>query len=137
MLRNLGILLAMLIILCGTHLIAIECVPSQRSRGEVLLYQRKSKKRPITVEDEEIGRHDGNSVTVSPHDKTFETVDVETSHSIGTRPQLHQRNLPVFHWSGLDYSIKIKQNSRQILQKVEGWVRPGSLTALMVSLLIS
>jgi ATP-binding cassette, subfamily G (WHITE), member 2, PDR len=38
----------------------------------------------------------------------------------------------VFHFSKVDYSIQIKKKKRQILQDVEGWVRPGSLTALMV-----
>jgi len=125
----------MLVVLCGTHLVATEFVPAQRSRGEVLLYQRKSGKRTKTGKDEEAGDLNGKLVTTAPQNTVIEMVKVdvkEGSHMTGTRPQL-QKDRAVFHWSKVDYSIQIKKKKRQILQDVEGWVRPGSLTALMVN----
>jgi len=41
--------------------------------------------------------------------------------------------LRVFHWSDVNYSIKTKGETRNILTDIEGWVQPGTLTALMVS----
>ncbi|EHL02570.1 putative ABC transporter CDR4 [Glarea lozoyensis 74030] len=37
----------------------------------------------------------------------------------------------VFHWRDICYDIKIKKENRRILNHVDGWVKPGSLTALM------
>ena len=125
----------MFIVLCATHLIATEFVPAQRSRGEVLLYQRKSGKRIKTGKDEETGDLVGNSLTTSLQDTAIEMVNVgvkEDSRITATRPQ-PQKDRAVFHWNSVDYSIQIKKKKRQILQDVEGWVRPGSLTALMVN----
>ena len=46
-----------------------------------------------------------------------------------------QEQTAVFHWKNVCYDIKIKSETRRILDNVDGWVRPGTLTALMVSLL--
>lgn len=37
----------------------------------------------------------------------------------------------VFHWKNLCYDIQIKKEKRRILDNVDGWVRPGTLTALI------
>ena len=41
----------------------------------------------------------------------------------------------VFHWEDLCYDIQIKGKDRRLLDKVDGWVKPGLSTALMVSLI--
>lgn len=123
----------MLIIFCGIHLVATEYIPAQCSRGEVLLYQRGRKTHTKLENDAEAGYSD------SPQDTATEMVDVDGKEDgcvTSTRSQLQERRA-VFHWSRVDYSIQIKKNTRKILQNVEGWVRPGSLTALMVRSLIS
>ncbi|CCH58043.1 hypothetical protein TBLA_0A02440 [Henningerozyma blattae CBS 6284] len=37
----------------------------------------------------------------------------------------------IFHWKNLCYDINIKGENRRILSNVDGWVKPGTLTALM------
>lgn len=37
----------------------------------------------------------------------------------------------MFHWSNVCYDIQIKSKSRRILENVDGWVKPGTLTARM------
>jgi ATP-binding cassette subfamily G (WHITE) protein 2 (PDR) len=39
----------------------------------------------------------------------------------------------IFHWRNLTYEVKIKSETRVILNHVDGWVKPGQLTALMGS----
>lgn len=41
----------------------------------------------------------------------------------------------VFHWEDLCYDIQIKGKDRRLLDNVDGWVKPGLSTALMVSAL--
>ncbi|KAH7165897.1 ABC-2 type transporter-domain-containing protein [Dactylonectria macrodidyma] len=42
-----------------------------------------------------------------------------------------QKQTAVFHWKDLCYDIMIKSENRRILDHVDGWVKPGTLTALM------
>lgn len=44
-----------------------------------------------------------------------------------------QRQTAIFSWKDVVYDIKIKKEPRRILDHVDGWVKPGTLTALMVS----
>lgn len=43
-----------------------------------------------------------------------------------------QRQTAIFSWKDVVYDIKIKKEPRRILDHVDGWVKPGTLTALMV-----
>jgi ATP-binding cassette subfamily G (WHITE) protein 2 (PDR) len=45
-----------------------------------------------------------------------------------------QKQTSIVSWKDVTYDIKIKGEERRILDNVDGWVKPGTLTALMVSL---
>ncbi|KAF2142292.1 uncharacterized protein K452DRAFT_226952 [Aplosporella prunicola CBS 121167] len=131
--RNIGIILSMLVILCTIHLVATEYIPAQISRGEVLLFQKANRKNKKVVNDEETiqladfshNAYNGESAhKQTPFHDTTEIHD-ETECSEQTRDQ------STFHWSNVNYSIKTKNGTRQILNDIEGWVQPSTLTALM------
>lgn len=42
-----------------------------------------------------------------------------------------QKQTSIFHWSDVTYDIKVKGGERRLLDLVDGWVKPGTLTALM------
>lgn len=42
-----------------------------------------------------------------------------------------ERQTAIFQWQDVCYDIKIKKEDRRILDHVDGWVKPGTLTALM------
>lgn len=44
-----------------------------------------------------------------------------------------QKQTSVFHWKNICYDIRVKKEERRILNNVDGWVKPGTLTALFVS----
>ncbi|RKK31404.1 hypothetical protein BFJ67_g15244 [Fusarium oxysporum f. sp. cepae] len=44
-----------------------------------------------------------------------------------------EKQISVFHWGNVYYDIKIKGEPRCILDEVDRWVKPGTLTALMGS----
>lgn len=56
--------------------------------------------------------------------------DSESNHDQST---IIQRQTAIFSWKDVVYDIKIKKEGRRILDHVDGWVKPGTLTALMVS----
>jgi hypothetical protein len=45
-----------------------------------------------------------------------------------------QKQEAIFSWRDVRFDIKIKKQNKKILDHVDGWVKPGTLTALMVSL---
>ncbi|CAL9735807.1 pleiotropic ABC efflux transporter of multiple drugs [Monosporozyma servazzii] len=69
------------------------------------------------------------------------TVDEENLlRSIKSRHEELERNIDkfkisesvaTFHWRDVCYDINIKNETRRILSNVDGWVKPGTLTALM------
>ncbi|KAI6748140.1 hypothetical protein HG531_008682 [Fusarium graminearum] len=119
--RNFAVVIAFSILFMGLHLIATETIASERSKGEVLVFTRKEMKKHAGKgkSDEEAGSTGGTQLA-SGNEATEEVTDVEEQTS-------------VFHWKNVCYDVKIKGETRRILDHVDGWVKPGTLTALMGS----
>ncbi|TDZ18681.1 ZEB2-regulated ABC transporter 1 [Colletotrichum orbiculare MAFF 240422] len=115
--RNFGVMIAWAMLYLTLHLVASEYVAGERSEGEVLVFSRGAigKRRRQTAADEEKGTVD----RLLPS-----TDDSESVAGI-------ERQTSVFHWKDVCYDIKIKGEGRRILDNVDGWVKPGTLTALM------
>lgn len=124
--RNFGILVVFIIGYMALHLMATEYVASERSKGEVLVFtrdalsrQRRNQQNPKG--DIETGRivntQRGVVSTAEMTEEKTENVEKQTS---------------IFHWQNVCYDIMIKGEQRRILDHVDGWVKPGTLTALMV-----
>ena len=72
--------------------------------------------------------------------KTSGDDDLEVAATT-SRPVEHQlskemsaviaKQTAIFSWQDVTYDIKIKSEERRILDHVDGWVKPGTLTALM------
>ncbi|KAI1408556.1 ABC-2 type transporter-domain-containing protein [Hypoxylon sp. FL1857] len=130
--RNLGILLSMMIIFNVAHLVAAEFIPAPRSRGEVLLFKKGESRKRKTLSDEECG----GITTIQP---TKRQASNQTTSNSATRTALDNDDVvamvsstsAVFHWTNLDYEIKTHEGRRKILHDIHGWVKPGTLTALM------
>ncbi|KPI34782.1 ABC transporter CDR4 [Cyphellophora attinorum] len=118
--RNFGILIGFLIGLMCTYLVAAEYVTSKKSKGEVLVFRRghipaaaKSK-----LSDDESGS--GNHVTMEKQHVHKQDIS-----------DVIQKQTAIFQWRNVVYDIKVKKEERRILDHVDGWVKPGTLTALM------
>jgi ATP-binding cassette subfamily G (WHITE) protein 2 (PDR) len=123
--RNYGLIVVFTLALLGAHLVMSELVASERSKGEVLVFRRskmKTKGKRNTA-DEETG-------LASAHGgEKFDSSD-RAEHNV-------QRQVSIFHWEKVNYEIQIKGETRTILDSVDGWIKPGTLTALMVSMIRS
>ena len=53
------------------------------------------------------------------------------SHNTELEPTM-QKQVSIFHWEKVTYEVQIKGETRTILDGVDGYIRPGTLTALMV-----
>lgn len=116
--RNFGILVAITIAFGVLHLVAVELVTSERSKGEVLLFKRRALKSVKGSPDNESLRGGQAHPAVQKVEESNVNLAKQTS---------------VFHWKDVCYDVRVKGENRRILDHVDGWVKPGTLTALMVS----
>jgi ATP-binding cassette subfamily G (WHITE) protein 2 (PDR) len=117
--RNLFVILGIFVFFTGTYLTATEFITAKKSKGEVLLFPRHQ--RPQLANEEDL-EHSSISQRSS---NRYSNASRRVSGAI-------HKQTSVFHWRDICYDIKIKKENRRILNRVDGWVKPGSLTALMV-----
>ncbi|KAJ6571566.1 ABC transporter [Mycena capillaripes] len=116
--RNFGILIAYMIVFCAIHLICTEYISAAKSKGEVLVFTRGHLPPARRSRDEENSTAD-------------EKLDTSTAAKRPEDVKIHAQK-KIFHWKDVCYDIKLKDGSdRRLLDHVDGWVRPGTLTALM------
>lgn len=118
--RNFGVIIAFTILFMGFHLVATEYIAAARSKGEVLVFTRKAMNKRNGRQSEDIESGKASPAQVAPESDSDAVAHIEKQTSI-------------FHWKDVCYDIKIKGEDRRILDHVDGWVKPGTLTALMVS----
>ena len=117
--RNVGILVGFLLAFFMAYIISAEYAKPPKSKGEVLVFRRGKmpgnfKKNRSDVEAQSQQRA---AVAEKSNDKGSSGLTASAS---------------VFHWEDLCYDIQIKGNERRLLDNVDGWVKPGLSTALMV-----
>jgi len=104
-----------------TYLYSTEKIAAKKSKGEVLLFRRGhlSTSRHNDIEASSSLRFS------SPAEAITAELPEKISGAI-------QRQTAVFQWKNICFDIKMKKETRRILDHVDGWVKPGTLTALMV-----
>jgi len=119
--RNFGVILAFTLFFLLTYIIAAELVSEKKSKGEVLVFRRGYKP---AVFKEQKGDAESGALASGPVVAAEKTVQEKDAAFI-------QKQTSVFHWNDVCYDVKIKSETRRILDHVDGWVKPGTLTALM------
>ncbi|KAH7325675.1 ABC-2 type transporter-domain-containing protein [Stachybotrys elegans] len=117
--RNVGIIIAFVVGLHAIYFFATEFISARKSKGEVLVFRRGHVPSNISTKgDVESSLSGPVPVTEKHAGSSMEEAAIQASTS-------------VFHWNNVCYDIKIKGEPRRILDHVDGWVKPGTLTALM------
>ncbi|KAM6514182.1 Multidrug resistance protein [Fusarium falciforme] len=124
--RNFGIVLAWTALFLFTYMICAELVSEKKSKGEVLVYRRGHKPAAIANAEKKHNDSEAAMAHIGP---------VATAERTRSRTQkeggMLQEQTSVFQWHDVCYDVKIKAETRRILDHVDGWVKPGTLTALM------
>lgn len=107
--------------LCAVYLLATEFITAKKSKGEVLVFRRGH--IPAALKSKSVDEESAAS-TIAGAEKT-KNADISA---------IIRKQTAIFHWEDVCYDIKIKGETRRILDHVDGWVKPGTLTALMVCL---
>ena len=121
--RNLGIIYAFVVFFCATYLLATEYISAAKSKGEVLLFRRRHMNQARQLADIE----SSGKATAKDPEKGSSDDELTREASVAAI----QKQEAVFHWKDVCFDIKVKGGERRLLDHVDGWVRPGVMTALM------
>lgn len=121
--RNLGIMVALMIFYGFIYVFCSEVISLQPSRGEILLFPKK-----IIANRRVTGDEEAQPPTFTPNqgmDQMREKSEVyDAGHMIDS-------DAATFVWNDLGYEIKAGKTQKRILDNIEGWVKPRTMTALM------
>ncbi|EHL01841.1 putative ABC transporter CDR4 [Glarea lozoyensis 74030] len=119
--RNYWILLIMMLGLCATHILSSEYILAKKSKGEVLLFlcNKALICNPKMDEEAKAGQSPGIKNLIDEKNKQPEAPKGLNDHS------------STFCWDNLCYDIKAEGKPKRPLNEVNGWVKKGTLTALM------
>jgi ABC-type branched-subunit amino acid transport system ATPase component len=122
--RNFGILIAFLVGFMVIYFLACELNSSTTSTAEALVFRRGHEpahmRRGQIKSGSDVESADKAPITQSTSDESDE------KGMSAIQPQTD-----IFTWRDVCYDIEIKGESRRLLDHVAGWVKPGTLTALM------
>ncbi|KAI1833391.1 hypothetical protein DTO006G1_6434 [Penicillium roqueforti] len=114
--RNIGIIFAFMFALMVVYLIATEFITEKKSKGEILVFRRGHKALKKSKSEDDVEGGSSRSIAVKTQSDGIAIIERQTA---------------IFQWKDVCYDIKIGKDHRRILDHVDGWVKPGTLTALM------
>jgi len=115
--RNFGILLAFLFGFLFLYVVATELNSASGSAAEFLVFRRGHAPANLTK-----GNDEESSASDVPSKE-----GAEAEGTVNVIPPQHD----IFTWKDVCYDVKIKTETRRLLDNVAGYVKPGTLTALM------
>ncbi|CCG24705.1 hypothetical protein CORT_0G00140 [Candida orthopsilosis Co 90-125] len=118
--RNFGITVGFAVFFFFLYIALTEINKGAMQKGEIVLFLRSSLKK-IKRQRLANGDTEAGATEKLPYGEA-ETKGGESEFS---------SNNEVFLWKDLTYQVKIKKEDRVILDHVDGWVKPGQITALM------
>ncbi|PHH78033.1 hypothetical protein CDD80_7448 [Ophiocordyceps camponoti-rufipedis] len=121
--RNYGILWAFLIAFLVLYLFTIEINSSSTSTAEALVFPRSHVPPHLKPDYKESSSEKGPALDGEAIIAERSTNDDQVN---ALPPQTD-----LFTWRHVIYDIEIKGKGRRLLDHVDGWVKPGTLTALM------
>ncbi|KAL6928002.1 ATP-binding cassette multidrug transporter pdr5 [Hanseniaspora valbyensis] len=132
--RGFGVVTAYAIFFFGVYMFFTEFNESAKQKGEIIVFPqsvvRKIKKMNKNPHDLESGNSSEYRSTEKKMISEEEEVD-DVSSSSGDDGVGLSESEATLHWRNLCYDIKIKNETRRILNNVDGWVAKRSITALM------
>lgn len=121
--RNLGIMFGFLIFFLCTHLLFAEYLSMEHSKGEVLVFKKGHIPKELGLYSDAKDVESGD-VNLSSDD-LFNEKDQDHNVKI-------QEQTGLFQWKDVCYDVRLKNGDmRRLLDHVDGYVKPKTLTALM------
>lgn len=123
--RNYGILIGFTCFSLFTYMLLVYLNPGARTKGEVLVYPRSVLRRMAKKKKQHPEKFENDEKPELLDAKEIERKQQEMASN------LLDASDDIFYWKDVCYDIKIKGEPRRLLNYVDGWVKPGTTTALM------
>jgi ABC-type multidrug transport system fused ATPase/permease subunit len=120
--RNFGILCAFLVFFMALYFVATEINSSTTSTAEALVFRRGHV--PAYLNGGSVKGAANDVEMTAPPGSTKESTQSDEVNMIPPQKD-------IFTWKEVVYDIEINGEPRRLLDHVSGWVKPGTLTALM------
>ncbi|ODQ82162.1 hypothetical protein BABINDRAFT_158812 [Babjeviella inositovora NRRL Y-12698] len=124
--RNLGILIGFWIFFTSLKILATEYKSPMKGGGDRLMFKKGTSKDTVMIMSATKKTSDvenGNNAMFDNAPQRISTGARKVFEDLGGED--------VFMWQNVDYVIDIKGEKRKLLDNVQGYVKPGTLTALM------
>lgn len=121
--RNFGILMGFMIVFYSLYLLMTEKNSQSSSTGERLIFKPGSRTRQAEARDDEMQK--------SEFSEAPSTYDGQSSSVVEKQQSRASEHKDIFSWREVTLDIPVKDGQRRLLDHVSGWVKPGTLTALM------
>ncbi len=122
--QNFGIILAFGVAFIFALLVFSEYNTALSTDTSVVLFKRGSKAAGSLAKGDDEEKNEKSKVGAQ---------DIALSKEVESKDQLAKAEemTDVFSWQHLNYTVPVKEGTRQLLDDVSGYVAPGKLTALM------
>ncbi|KAM3514606.1 hypothetical protein MY11210_001712 [Beauveria gryllotalpidicola] len=127
--RNFGIVWAWWALFVAMTVWATSRWKSPSENGPSLVIPRENSKYVTINTNADEENLNAKELPVST-DGAPSSTEEESSDSLKTKLV---RNTSIFTWKNLSYTVKTPSGDRLLLDNVQGWIKPGNLTALMGS----
>jgi len=132
--RNVGFICAFFGFFVVLTAVGMEIQKPNKGGGSVTIYKRGQ--APKSVETAMQSRREPDDMEKNKEYSTDSSRDMTDGVANNSRKendtaQNIAKNETIFTWQHVDYTIPFKGGQRKLLQDVQGYVRPGKLTALM------
>ncbi|KAG7660526.1 uncharacterized protein J8A68_005945 [[Candida] subhashii] len=132
--RNIGIVIGYTLTLTLAYILLTEINKGAMQKGELVLFLRSS--LPTQRKRKQLIQSDIETKTPIQEKLTFKEEFESSSPTPPTPPPSDSMSnkldsSEIFFWRNLTYEISIKKQPRTILDHIDGWVKPGLVTALM------
>ena len=133
--RNFGITVGFIVFFLFVYIALTEFNKGSMQKGEVALFLRLSLKEQKKETDKfaSTSKDIENSAFQDERVSQKDQLEANKEANKGPDDNVLPPSKDIFHWRDLTYQVKIKSEDRVILNHVDGWVKPGQLTALMGS----
>lgn len=130
--RNIGIIIAYIVFFLFLYIALTEWNKGAMQKGEMVLYLRGSLKKLRKKAQANMAKsNDPENQLTNEKLSLQDAANSSDENTSSEKAGVLQEDREIFHWRNLTYSVKIKAEERVILNHVDGFVKPGQVTALM------
>ncbi|KAJ5773236.1 CDR ABC transporter [Penicillium paradoxum] len=127
--RNFGIIIGWLIFFVCLTMLGMEMQRPNKGGSSVTVFKRSEAPKEV----QEVIEDSGSPADEESAEKNGIALNTDDRASTESKDEVQNiaKNTAIFTWQDVNYTIPYKGGQRQLLQHVQGYVKPGRLTALM------